>query len=108
MGIFSSDLKDFPAVYSFDGILPFFFLHGHFTTNVDCHPSCQSCRGPDENQCLSCYGSDALVSGRCIPGCPDAQYISPMGLCEGQFFTSSILCSPIVWCLKLRPRMMLS
>ncbi|CAD8162332.1 unnamed protein product [Paramecium pentaurelia] len=31
-----------------------------------CHPTCLTCNGPQENQCLSCFNSQSVQGGKCI------------------------------------------
>ena len=36
-----------------------------------CNEKCQSCSGPDDNQCLSCISTNYFIKGYCVNSCPD-------------------------------------
>lgn len=39
-----------------------------------CHSSCETCRGPNETQCISCPAGSFEHKGRCLPSCPPNHY----------------------------------
>ena len=40
-----------------------------------CHPSCQSCTGPLENQCLSCSPNYFRTNHACVTSCPSGTFL---------------------------------
>jgi len=51
-----------------------------------CHASCATCRGPSSFACLSCPGSDNLLTnstgGYCVPSCPTVGYTKVGSVCQ--------------------------
>ena len=39
-----------------------------------CYPSCETCYGPDETNCMSCEDDQTLTRGTCYPSCYYGQY----------------------------------
>ncbi|EWS76892.1 zinc finger, LSD1 subclass family protein, putative, partial (macronuclear) [Tetrahymena thermophila SB210] len=72
-----------------------------------CHPTCQSCDGPLENNCLSCAissGASGPVKGKCT--CNDPTNVFQFGIClktcdSSKFlFESNKICVLIPNCLQ--------
>lgn len=59
----------------------------------ECHPSCQTCRGPDEDDCLSCEGGGTLSGG-------GGECLSEHEVCPVRTFrsgeTSLRVCIPLI------------
>nr|XP_018904804.1 PREDICTED: furin-like protease 2 [Bemisia tabaci] len=39
-----------------------------------CHNSCETCSGPQENQCITCRSGYYALNGKCFKACPDGYY----------------------------------
>jgi len=69
---------------------------GYFGTYLacyQCNPSCKTCTGASNNQCLSCANNNnQLVNGVCQTGCPAGQYINANNQCS-QCSANCIDCS---------------
>lgn len=49
-----------------------------------CHESCSECRGPAQQECVSCSDPAALLKdGECVPDC-GAGFYSQDGVCSGK------------------------
>lgn len=84
-----------------------------------CDPSCSTCIGPSQSDCISCKSSYYLLDNQCYPNeCPDASYLSipEMNLCERCQFGCAFCTSPqfcqfcfpgyslyLGWCYQLCP-----
>eukprot|EP00052_Salpingoeca_macrocollata_P018910 m.155884 g.155884 ORF g.155884 m.155884 type:complete len:5601 (-) comp20817_c4_seq1:60-16862(-) len=48
-----------------------------------CDPTCNSCNGPNPNQCTSCVASLSLHQGECVSSCPPTTFANTVtGHCE--------------------------
>lgn len=45
-----------------------------FSSCADCHPSCASCNGSSESQCIQCKPNRFSLEGKCLTLCPDGFY----------------------------------
>ncbi|EEC07866.1 furin2, putative [Ixodes scapularis] len=43
-----------------------------------CHPDCESCYGPSEDNCLACRAGRYLVDNACWRECPEGSYADPV------------------------------
>jgi proprotein convertase subtilisin/kexin type 5 len=41
---------------------------------ANCHPSCASCNGSSESQCIQCRTNKFSYEGKCLNNCPDGFY----------------------------------
>lgn len=44
-----------------------------------CHPSCFTCHGPVDSDCLTCMTNKTVSAGQCIEGCPPGSFQSANG-----------------------------
>lgn len=47
-----------------------------------CQEDCQSCFGPSEYQCLSCYANFNLDDGKCVYSCLTGKFADKAGFCQ--------------------------
>jgi len=53
-----------------DGMFTYVDGHDNHASCQHCHPSCLSCFGEKDNQCLKCPEFMELVDGKCNSTCP--------------------------------------
>jgi proprotein convertase subtilisin/kexin type 5 len=70
-----------------------------------CHSSCESCSGPDENNCLSCSSSLTLTSDRkCLMTCDEGSYLdNDMDICSKCDSTCKSCVDQADHCLTCQP-----
>lgn len=39
-----------------------------------CHSSCETCKGPNDTQCISCPKGHYEYKGQCLKSCPERHY----------------------------------
>ncbi|KAH8408854.1 hypothetical protein KR009_002398 [Drosophila setifemur] len=53
-----------------------------------CHPSCETCNGPSETNCMTCPSSRLLEQSRCVSGCQEGFFMET-GVCSPCLHTCS-------------------
>lgn len=80
-----------------------------------CHPSCLTCSGPSQADCVSCPSLASLQDGHCRTTCQDGRFLLPAtGECLSKWARGrpprqlgrlqSFIRASSVWCLQLDPR----
>lgn len=52
-----------------------------------CHPLCQNCTGPTNQDCVPCVGASIVVDGKttCVPECNDGQYLERVSAVTSEY-----------------------
>ncbi|KAL4476414.1 hypothetical protein ABPG74_010147, partial [Tetrahymena malaccensis] len=79
------------------------YLDSTDATCKSCHSSCQSCNGPQNNQCQSCSGSTFLYQNQCFNACPDGYFQDKSNNMCTQCKSPCKTCNSLNNCLSCEP-----
>ena len=54
-----------------------YFFDNERSIFIECYPECQTCNGPNKNNCLSCIDESLLIyNGECLAECPNGTFVN--------------------------------
>ncbi|KAL4482617.1 hypothetical protein ABPG73_021277 [Tetrahymena malaccensis] len=61
--------------------------YGHYSDSeqnkcLKCHSQCKTCRGPQQDQCLSCQNGKYLSESKCVEQCPVGSFLNKQRECQ--------------------------